>query len=136
MPEMNGLAVASLVVLAVMSLLWTVVLIAVALEVRRASSRLQEFIRSVEMELKPTMQQAREAIRTLNRAAQGAADSAERVRGALVTLEQAGENVRATTGKVRALLGSRLIPALSLFAGVRAGTKVLWSFYTQRRETK
>ena len=133
---MNGLAVASLVVLAVMSLLWTVVLIAVALEVRRASSRLQEFIRSVEMELKPTMQQAREAIRTLNRAAQGAADSAERVRGALVTLEQAGENVRATTGKVRALLGSRLIPALSLLAGVRAGTKVLWSFYTQRRETK
>ena len=133
---MNGLAVASLVVLAVMSLLWTVVLIAVALEVRRASSRLQEFIRSVEMELKPTMQQAREAIRTLNRAAQGAADSAERVRGALVTLEQAGENVRATTGKVCALLGSRLIPALSLFAGVRAGTKVLWSFYTQRRETK
>ena len=136
MSEMNGLAVASLVVLAVMSLLWTVVLIAVALEVRRASSRLQEFIRSVEMELKPTMQQAREAVRTLNRAAQGAADSAERVRGALVTLEQAGENVRATTGKVRALLGSRLIPALSLLAGVRAGTKVLWSFYTQRRETK
>ena len=136
MSEMNGLAVASLVVLAVMSLLWTVVLIAVALEVRRASSRLQEFIRSVEMELKPTMQQAREAIRTLNRAAQGAADSAERVRGALVTLEQAGENVRATTGKVRALLGSRLIPALSLLAGVRAGTKVLWSFYAQRRETK
>ena len=133
---MNGLAVASLVVLAVMSLLWTVVLIAVALEVRRASSRLQEFIRSVEMELKPTMQQAREAIRTLNRAAQGAVDSAERVRGALVTLEQAGENVRATTGKVRALLGSRLIPALSLLAGVRAGTKVLWSFYAQRRETK
>ena len=136
MSEMNGLAVASLVVLAVMSLLWTVVLIAVALEVRRASSRLQEFIRSVEMELKPTLQQAREAIRILNRAAQGAADSAERVRGALVTLEQAGENVRATTGKVRALLGSRLIPALSLLAGVRAGTKVLWSFYTQRRETK
>jgi len=130
---MNGLAVASLVVLAVMSLLWTVVLIAVALEVRRASSRLQEFIRSVEMELKPTMQQAREAIRILNRAAQGAADSAERVRGALVMLEQAGENVRATTGKVRALLGSRFIPALSLLAGVRAGTKVLWSFYTRRR---
>jgi len=51
-------------------------------------------------------------------------------------LEQAGENVRATTGKVRALLGSRLIPALSLLAGVRAGTKVLLSFYTQRRETK
>jgi hypothetical protein len=134
--EMNGLAVASLVVVAVMSVIWTVVLIAVALEVRRASWRLQEFIRSVELELKPTMQEAREAIRTLNRAAQGAADSAERVRGALVKLEQAGENVRATTGRIRTLLGSRFIPALSLLAGVKAGTKVLWGLYTKRRESK
>jgi hypothetical protein len=132
--EMNGLAVTSLVVLAVLSTIWTVALIAIALEVRRASWRLQEFIRSVELELKPTMHEARDAIRTLHRAAQGAADSTERVRGALIKLEQAGENVRATTGKVRNLLGSRFIPALSLLAGVRAGTKVLWDLYTQRRK--
>jgi hypothetical protein len=56
------------------------------------------------------------------------------VRGALLKLEQAGENVRATTGKVRNLLGSRFIPALSLLAGVRAGTKVLWDVYTHRRK--
>lgn len=130
---MNGLVVASLVVLAVMSVIWTVVLVAVALELRRASWRLQEFIRSVEMELKPTMQEAREAIHTLNRAAQGAADSTERVRGALIKLEQAGENVRATTQTIRRSLGSRFIPAVSFLAGVRAGTKVLWSFYTRRR---
>ena len=130
---MNGLAVASLVVLAVVSVIWTVALVAVALELRRASWRLQEFIRSVELELKPTMQEAREAIRTLNRAAQGVAESTERVRGALIKFEQAGENVRATTGTIRRALGSRLIPAFSLLAGVRAGTKVLWNFYTRRR---
>jgi ABC-type transporter Mla subunit MlaD len=133
---MNGLAVASLVVLAVVSVIWTFALIAVALEIRRASWRLQEFIRSVELELKPTMQEAREAIRTLNRAAQSAADSTERVRGALIKLEQAGENVRAASGRIRTLFGSRFIPALSLLAGVRAGTKVLWNLYTRRRETK
>ena len=115
------------------SVIWTVALVAVALELRRASWRLQEFIRSVELELKPTMQEAREAIRTLNRAAQGAADTTERVRGALMKLEQAGENVRATTGTIRRALGSRLIPAFSLLAGVRAGTKVLWNFYSRRR---
>jgi len=131
---MNGLAVTSLVVLAVLSTIWTVALVAIALEVRRASWRLQEFIRSVELELKPTMLEARDAIRTLHRAAQGAADSTERVRGALIKLEQAGENVRATTGRVRTLLGSRFIPALSLLAGVRAGTRVLWDLYTQRRK--
>ena len=133
---MDGLAVASLVVLAVVSVIWTVALIVAALEIRRAAWRLQEFVRSVEMELKPTIQEVREAIRMLDRAARGAADTTERVRGAFIKLEQAGENVRATTGKVRTLLGSRFIPALSLLAGVRAGTKVLWSFYTRRRETK
>lgn len=132
---MDSLAVASLVVLAVVSVIWTVALIVAALEVRRAAWRLQEFVRSVEMELKPTMQKVNEAIRKLDQAAQGAADTTERVRGAVVKLEQAGENVRATTGRVRMLLGSRFIPALSLLAGVRAGTKVLWSFYTRRRET-
>lgn len=130
---MNGLAVASLVVLAVTSVICTVALVAVALEVRRGSWRLQEFIRSVELELKPTVHEAREAIRTLNRAAQGAVESMERVRGALIKLEQAGENVRATTGNLRRALGLRFIPALSLLAGVRAGTKVLWNFYTRRR---
>jgi hypothetical protein len=82
------------------------------------------------------MQEVRGAIRMLEQAARGAADTTERVRGAFVKLEQAGENVRATTGKVRTLLGSRFIPALSLAAGVRAGTKVLWSYYTRRRETQ
>ena len=133
---MDGLAVASLVVLAVVSVIWTVALIAAALETRRAARRLQEFIRTVELELKPALLEVRETIRKLDRAAGGASDTIELVRGTFVKLEQAGENVRATTGKVRTLLGSRFIPALSLLAGVRAGTKVLWSFYTQRRETK
>jgi hypothetical protein len=133
---MDGLAVASLVVMAVVSVIWTVALIAAALETRRAARRLQEFIRTVELELKPTLLEAREAIRKLDRAAAGASDTIERVRGTFVKLEQAGENVRATTGKVRTMLGSRFVPALSLLAGVRAGTKVLWSFYTHRRETK
>ncbi len=130
---MDGLAVASLVVLAVVSVIWTVALLAVALELRRASWRLQEFIRSLELELKPTMQEAREAIGTLKRAAQGAVDTTERVRGGLLKLEQAGENVRATTGRIRSALGLRLIPAASVLAGVRAGTKVLWNLYTRRR---
>lgn len=133
---MNGLASASLVILAVVSVIWTVVFVVAALELRRASWRLQEFIRSVELELKPTMQEAREAIQNLKRAAEGAAEGTERVRAVLMKVEQAGENVRATTIRFRSLLGSRLIPAASLWAGVRVGTKVLWNLYTRRRESK
>ncbi len=132
---MNGFAVASLVVLAVVSVLWTIAMIVVASELRRASWRLQEFIRTLELELKPTIQEAREAIRTLSRAAQGAADGAERVRGTLAKLEEAGDNIRATTSVVRSVFGSRLIPAAGLLAGVRAGVKMLWKLSTRRRET-
>jgi hypothetical protein len=133
---MSDIAVASLVVLAVVSVIWTVVLLAVALEIRRVSWRIQEFIRSLELELKPTIHEAREAIRTLNQAAQGAADSTERIRGALLKLERVGENVRAATGSIRSVLGPPLIPFASLLAGARAGTKVLWKLYTRRRAAK
>ncbi|MBP1778840.1 MAG: hypothetical protein H6Q86_4851 [candidate division NC10 bacterium] len=130
---MNGRAVAALVVLAVVSVLWTIMLVIVTSELRRASGRLQEFIRSLELELKPTIQQAREAIRTLTRAAQGAAEGTERVRGALATLAAAGDNIRATTRAVRSVVGSRLLPVASLVAGVRVGANVLWKLSTQRR---
>lgn len=131
---MNEFAVASLVVLAVVSVLWTVMMVIVTSELRRASWRLQEFIRSLELELKPTIQEAREAIHNLSRAAQGAAEGTERVRGTLAKLEEAGDNIRATTGVVRSLFGSRFIPAASLLVGIRAGAKVLWKLYTRRRE--
>ena len=130
---MNGRAVAALVVLAVVSVLWTIMLVIVTSELRRASGRLQEFIRSLELELKPTIQQAREAIRTLTRAAQGAAEGTERVRGTLATLAAAGDNIRATTRAVRSVVGSRLLPVASLVAGVRVGANVLWTLSTQRR---
>jgi hypothetical protein len=130
---MNGLAVAALVVLAVVSVLWTIVMVIVTAELRRASWRLQEFFRSLELELHPTIQQAREAIRTLHRVGQGAADGMERVRGTLATLDKAGDTIRATTRAVRSGSGALLIPVAGLLAGVRVGANVLWKLYTQRR---
>ena len=130
---MNGLAVASLGVLAGVSVLWTIMLIIVTSQLRRVSWRLQEFIRSLELEVKPTIQQAREAIRTLNRGAQGAAEEMERVRGTLAKLEAVGDTIRATTRAVRSGVGSRWIPVASLVAGVRVGAHVLWKLNTQRR---
>jgi len=130
----NTLAVASLVVLAVVSVLWTVLLVAVLLELRRASWRLQEFIRTLELDLRPVIQEAREGIRTGAKAAQGVADGTARLRGALAAVEEAGENLRATTGVIRAVFGSRLIPLAGVLAGVRAGVKTLWKRYERRRE--
>ncbi len=131
---MNTLAVTALVVLAVVSLLWTVLLIAVLLELRRASWRLQEFIRTLELDLRPVLQEAREGVRTAAKAAQGVADGAARLRGAMAALEDAGANIRVTTDVIRAVFGSRLIPVAGVLAGIRVGVKTLWRRYRRRRD--
>ncbi len=131
---MNALGVAALVILAVVSVVWTVLLIAVSLELRRASWRLQEFIRTLELDLRPVLQQTREGIQSATKAAQGVADGAARLRGAMAALEQAGDNIRLTSDVIRAVFGSRLIPVATVLAGVRVGLKTLWKQYRRRRE--
>lgn len=131
---MNSLAVGALVVLAALGVIWSLVLIPVLLELRQASQRLQEFIRTVELELRPMLQEAREGIRTVGKAGQGASDSIARLQGTLGALEEAGENIRVTTGVVRTVFGSRLIPVAGLLAGLRVGVKTLLRQYARRRE--
>ena len=132
---MNTVGISALVVLAVVSLVWTALLLLALFEMRRASWRLQEFIRSLEMEMRPLMQEARQAIKNVEQVAQGVAEGATRLRGAFSAMEEAGENLRATTGVIRAVFGSRLIPAATLMAGLRAGFKMLWKRHARRRET-
>ena len=132
---MNSLGISALVVMAVVSLLWTALLLLVLFEMRRVSWRLQEFIRSVEMELRPLIQEARQVIKNVEHTAQGVGEGVTNLRGAFSALKEAGENLRATTGVIRAVFGSRLIPAATLMAGLRAGLKMLWKRYPRRRET-
>ena len=132
---MNTVATTALVVLAVLSLLWTIMLIPALLELRRAAWRLQEFIRTLELDLRPVIQEARDGVRAATKAAQAVADGTARLRGAMEAVEEAGENLRLTTGTIRAVLGSRLIPIAGLLAGLRAGGKFLWKHYTRRRES-
>jgi len=131
---MNTVATTALVVLAVVSLLWTIMLVPALLELRRAAWRLQEFIRTLELDLRPVIQEARDGVRAATKAAQEVANGTARLRGAMAAVEEAGENLRMTTGTIRAVFGSRLIPIAGVLAGVRAGVKFLWKQYTRRRE--
>lgn len=132
---MNSLLVAALAVLAVVSVLWTVLLVAMLLELRRLSWRLQEFIRTLELDLRPVLQEAREGVRTAAKAAQEVADGTARLRGTMAALQDAGDNIRVTTDVIRAVVGSRLIPVASVLAGLRVGVKTLWRRYRRRRES-
>jgi len=131
---MNTVATTALVVLAVMSVLWTVMIIPALLEIRRAAWRLQEFIRTLELDLRPIIQEARDGVRAATKAAQEVASGTAHLRGTLAAVQEAGENIRMTTGTIRAVFGSRFIPIASVLAGVRAGVKFLWKRYTRRRE--
>ena len=131
---MNTVATTALVVLAVMSVLWTVMIIPALLELRRAAWRLQEFIRTLELDLRPVIQEARDGVRAATKAAEDVANGTARLRGAMAAVEEAGENLRMTTGTIRAVFGSRLIPIASVLVGVRAGGKFLWKQFTRRRE--
>ena len=131
----DAVAVAALVILAVVSLLWTVMLVAVFLELRRLAWRLEEFIRTLELDLRPVLQQAREGIQSAVKAYQGVAEGTARLRGTLAALEEAGENIRATTSVLRAVFGSRLVPIASVLAGLRVGARTLWKLYTRRRKS-
>jgi uncharacterized protein YoxC len=131
---MNTVATTALVVLAVMSLLWTIMIIPALLELRRAAWRLQEFIRTLELDLRPIIQEARDGVRAATKAAQDVAQGTVRLRGAMAAMEEVGENLRMTSGTIRAVFGSRLIPVAGVLAGVRAGAKFLWKQYTRRRE--
>lgn len=132
---MHPVATTALVVLAVVSLLWTVLLVAVLLELRRLSWRLQEFIRTLELDLRPILQEAREGVRTAAKAAQEVADGTARLRGTMAALQDAGDNIRVTTDVIRAVVGSRLIPVASVLAGLRVGVNTLWRRYRRRRES-
>jgi hypothetical protein len=130
---MSDLAVAALVVMAAVSLLWTVVLGVLTLEFFRLFRRGDELLRIVEVELRPVLQDVREVLRKAQTLADGAAESTERIRSTLARLQGTAENVRSATGRMRAAVTPRFLPAASLLAGVTTGAKVLWKLYRGRR---
>lgn len=130
----SGLGAAALVVMAVMSMVCTALLFAALQELKRFSWRMQEFIRVVELELKPAVADLREALRSAQRATQGVAETTARLQDSVAAFQEAGENVRVTTEAIRGVFGTRLIPVASLLAGLRAGGKILWKRYMRRRE--
>jgi len=125
----NSVATVALVVLAGVSVIWTVVLAQACRDFRRMAQRTQETLRLLEQDLLPLLREAREAVQRLNQITLGVQESNARFQTALGAFQQAGQNVRATTETVRSVLGSRLIPVAGVMAGIRAGANMLWKRY-------
>lgn len=132
---MNGLATAALVVLAAMSVLWTLLLIILAAELRRTTRQAQLFLGAMQSELIPALAEARETFRTATRVAQDLGEVTPHLQATIGALEEVSENVRGATGAVRSLFGHRFIPVAGLLAGVRAGLRFAWRHYSRRRDS-
>lgn len=132
---MNGLATAALVVLAAVSVLWTLVLLLLVGELRRTTQRVQAFLESVQAELTPTLADARQAIRAATQLTQDLGEVTPRLQATIGALEEVSENVRGATGAVRNLFGHRFIPVAGLVAGLRAGLRFAWRHYSRRRDS-
>ncbi len=130
---MSDLAVAALIVIAVVSVLWTIVLAVFTLELFRLFRRGDQVLRLAEIEIRPVLQDVREVLRKAQTLADGAAESTERIRSTLARFQDTAEHVRSATGRVRTVIAPRFLPAASLVAGVTTGAKVLWKLYRGRR---
>ena len=124
---------AALVVMAAVSLLWTIVLAVVTLELFRLFRRCDALLRVAEVELRPVLQDVREVLRKAQTVAESAAESTDRIRLTLARFQDTAEHVRHATGKVCSVVAPRFFPAASLLAGVTTGAKVLWKLYRGRR---
>ncbi len=131
---MESVGMVALAVLGGVSLLWTLGLLVALMEIRQLSQKIQESLRTLEMELVPLAREAREAIRRLNEVSLGFEASNAKLQGALGAFQHAGQNIQMTTEAVRAVFGSRLIPVAGVVAGVRAGVKLLWKTVRERRK--
>jgi hypothetical protein len=131
-PWASTLSAAALLVLAGLSILWTVVLLSLMGELKRRSERLDGVLRVLEVELPPALTEIREAARSVNRVVQDLGESTPRLRATLTALAEAGENVRGATGAVRNLFGYRFIPVAGILAGLRTGLRYAWRVYRRR----
>jgi uncharacterized protein YoxC len=121
----------ALVILAGVSLLWTIGFILALVELRQLSQRIQTSLHALELEILPLARETREAVQRLNQVTQGVEKTNARLQDAVGAFREAGENVRITTEAVRAVFGSRLIPVAGALAAVRAGVKMLWKRYAR-----
>jgi len=133
-PYASTLSAAALMVLAALGVVWTILLLALFGELKRTSQRLQQLLAALETDLRPTLADAREAVRTAARVLEDMHAATPRLQAALSAFQEAGDNVRGATGVVRHLFGHRLIPAAGILAGVRTGLRYAWRLYSKRRQ--
>ena len=125
----------ALVVIALAAIAVAIVAIPAVLQIRRTSHRLEEFITTAEIELRPALVDLKETLHNLNRTSAEVRESVERLQGSLAAMEELGQAVHFLGRLLRRGVTPRLITASSVLTGTRVGLKyLLQSFFREEKE--
>lgn len=126
----TGFALWSLVVLV---LLLVCGMIPAFVQIRRTARQAEEFLKIVQLELRPALIDMKEVIRNLNRASEQVTGGMEKVGGTLDAIAEAGRTVRSANQLIRHSVVPKLITGAALLTGVRVGLQALVARFIGRR---
>ncbi len=118
----TSLALWSLVVL---FLLLVCGMVPALLQLRRTARQAEDFLRVVELEVRPALIELKEVIRNLNRASDQVAGGIEKVGGTLDAIAETGQTVRYANQLIQHIVFPKLITGAALMTGVRVGLRTL-----------
>lgn len=100
-------------------------MIPVLLQLRRTARQAEDFLRLVELELRPMLIEAKDVMRNLNRASDQVTDGLGKMGGTLDAVAEAGQTVRDVNQLVQQFVFPKLITSAAFATGLRVGLKTL-----------
>ena len=111
--------------LVVLFLLLVCGMVPALLQLRRTARQAEDFLRVVELELRPALIDLKEVIRNLNRASDQVAGGIEKVGGTLEAIQETGQTVRYANQLIKHIVFPKLITGAALMTGLRVGVRTL-----------
>ena len=94
-------------------------------QLRRTARQAEDFLRVVELELRPMLIDLKEVIRNLNRASDQVAGGIEKVGGTLEAIQETGQTVRYANQLIKHIVFPKLITGAAFMTGLRVGLRTL-----------
>lgn len=102
-------------------------------QLRRTARQTEDFLRVVELELRPSLMELKEVIRNLNRASDQVTGGLGKMGGTLDAIAEAGQTVRNVNQLVQQFVYPKLIAGAAFTTGLRVGLKTLIIRLIKRR---
>lgn len=119
--------------LVVLFLLLVLGMVPAFIQFRRTARQAEDFLRVVELELRPALVDLKEVIRNLNRASDQVTGGIEKVGGTLEAIAEVGQTVRDANKLIHHFVFPKLITGAALVTGLRVGLRTLIGRLVGRR---